>query len=153
MAENGGFDLSAILQNEETVQQLRQMAGSMGLSDKLEEVLSQQQTSGAASSAPRQVPSPPPSPPETGGLGKNGEPPGQLPLSPQMIAAVAKIAQAMNQEGPETRFLQSLGPLLKPERRPKVEEAVQILRMVQAFQSVEGAGGLGALLGGLTGHH
>ena len=148
MAENGGFDLSAILQNEETVQQLRQMAGSMGLSDKLEEVLSQQQTSGAASSATRQAPSPP----ETGGQGKNGEPPGQLPLSPQMIAAVAKIAQAMNQEGPETRFLQSLGPLLKPERRPKVDEAVQILRMVQAFQSVEGAGGLGALLGGLTGH-
>ena len=153
MAENGGFDLSAILQNEETVQQLRQMAGSMGLSDKLEEVLSQQQTSGAASSAPRQAPSPPPSPPETGGQGKSGEPPGQLPLSPQMIAAIAKIAQAMNQEGPETRFLQSLGPLLKPERRPKVEEAVQILRMVQAFQSVEGAGGLGALLGGLTGRH
>ena len=82
MAENGGFDLSAILQNEETVQQLRQMAGSMGLSDKLEEVLSQQQTSGAASSAPRQAPSPPPSPPETGGQGKSGEPPGQLPLSP-----------------------------------------------------------------------
>ena len=142
MAENGGFDLSAILQNEETVQQLRQMAGSMGLSDKLEEVLSQQQTSGAASSATRQAPSPPPSPPETGGQGKNGEPPGQLPLSPQMIAAITKI-----------RFLQSLGPLLKPERRPKVDEAVQILRMVQAFQSVEGAGGLGALLGGLTGHH
>ena len=153
MAENGGFDLSAILQNEETVQQLRQMAGSMGLSDKLEEVLSQQQTSGAASSAPRQAPSPPPSPPETGGQGKSGEPPGQLPLSPQMIAAITKIAQAMNQEGPETRFLQSLGPLLKPERRPKVDEAVQILRMVQAFQSVKGAGGLGALLGGLTGHH
>ena len=153
MAENGGFDLSAILQNEETVQQLRQMAGSMGLSDKLEEVLSQQQTSGAASSAPRQAPSPPPSRPKTGGQGKNGEPAGQLPLSPQMIAAITKIAQAMNQEGPETRFLQSLGPLLKPERRPKVDEAVQILRMVQAFQSVEGTGGLGALLGGLTGHH
>lgn len=153
MAENGGFDLSAILQNEETVQQLRQMAGSMGLSDKLEEVLSQQRTSGAASSAPRQAPSPPPSRPKTGGQGKNGEPAGQLPLSPQMIAAIAKIAQAMNQEGPETRFLQSLGPLLKPERRPKVDEAVQILRMVQAFQSVEGAGGLGALLGGLTGRH
>ena len=34
-----------------------------------------------------------------------------------------------------------------------VDEAVQILRMVQAFQSVEGAGGLGALLGGLTGRH
>lgn len=144
MAENGGFDLSAILQDKETVQQLRQMAGSMGLSDKLEEVLRQQPQSGVPPSAPQQA-----TPAPKG----DREPTGQLPLSPQMIAAITKIAQAMNQEGPETRFLQSLGPLLKPERRPKVDEAVQILRMVQALQSVEGSGGLGALLGGLAGHH
>lgn len=146
MAENGGFDLSSILQNEEMVQQLRQMAGSMGLSDQLEDALRQQPASGVPpSSVPHSAPPSRPASEEK----RDGKRSGALPLSPQMIAAFTKIAQAMNQEGPETRFLQSLGPLLKPERRPRVEEAVQILRMVQALQSVEGSGGLGNLLGGL----
>lgn len=148
MAENGGFDLSSILQNEEMVQQLRQMAGSMGLSDQLEDALRQQPASGVPpSSVPHSAP--PSRPASEEKRDRKGS--GALPLSPQMIAAFTKIAQAMNQEGPETRFLQSLGPLLKPERRPRVEEAVQILRMVQALQSVEGSGGLGNLLGGLMG--
>lgn len=148
MAENGGFDLSSILQNEEMVQQLRQMAGSMGLSDQLEDALRQQPASGVPpSSVPHSAP--PSRPASEEKRDRKGS--GTLPLSPQMIAAFTKIAQAMNQEGPETRFLQSLGPLLKPERRPRVEEAVQILRMVQALQSVEGSGGLGNLLGGLMG--
>ena len=151
MAENCGFDLSSILQNEEMVQQLRQMAGSMGLSDQLEDALRQQPASGVPPSSASSVPhSAPPSRPASEEK-QDGKGSGALPLSPQMIAAFTKIAQAMNQEGPETRFLQSLGPLLKPERRPRVEEAVQILRMVQALQSVEGSGGLGNLLGGLIG--
>ena len=56
----------------------------------------------------------------------------------------------MQAEGPETRFLQSLGPLLRPERRPKVQEAAQMLRMVQALEAL-GENGLQNLLSGLSG--
>ena len=129
MAEKGGFDLQSLLQDEDTVRQLRQMAGSMGLSDKLEEALRGQ----GAGKAP-----PPPAPPDAPSI------------SPQMVAAVAKVAKAMQAEGPETRFLQSLGPLLRPERRPKVQEAAQMLRMVQALEAL-GENGLQNLLSGLSG--
>ena len=111
--KNGGFDLSAILQNEENgCSSCGRWRGAWALSDKLEEVLKPAADVGCCVfPPPGRAPSPPPSPPETGGQGKSGEPPGQLPLSPQMIAAVAKIAQAMKPGGAgKPAFSRASGP-------------------------------------------
>ena len=64
--------------------------------------------------------------------------------------------QAMNQQGPEYIFLKSLKPLLRPEKGPRVDQAIQIMQMVKALETVEGGGlsGLSGLFGqlGLSGH-
>ena len=59
--------------------------------------------------------------------------------------------QAMNQQGPEYLFLKSLKPLLRPEKGPRVDQAMQIMQMIKALESVDGSG-LSALTGLLGGH-
>ena len=194
MPETEGFDLSnlaSILQNEDTLRSLRQMAGAMGMENQLEgalQNLSQSQASasdtGAAASTasahhqqdhprenypresyprenyprenyPRenhpghsQI-----SVPSDGSAGLNLN---SLLSNPALLRTLSSVMQAMNQQGPEYIFLKSLKPLLRPEKRPRVDQAMQIMQMVKALETVEGGGlsGLSGLFGqlGLSGH-
>ena len=174
MPETEGFDLSnlaSILQNEDTLRSLRQMAGAMGMENQLEgalQNLSQSQASasdtGAAASTasahhqqdhPRenhpshsQIPVP-----SDGSAGLNLN---SLLSNPALLRTLSSVMQAMNQQGPEYIFLKSLKPLLRPEKGPRVDQAMQIMQMVKALETVEG-GGLSGLSGlfrqlGLSGH-
>ena len=179
MPETEGFDLSnlaSILQNEDTLRSLRQMAGAMGMENQLEgalQNLSQSQASasdtGAAASTasahhqqdhprenyPRenhpghsQIPVP-----SDGSAGLNLN---SLLSNPALLRTLSSVMQAMNQQGPEYIFLKSLKPLLRPEKGPRVDQAMQIMQMVKALEPVEGGGlsGLSGLFGqlGLSGH-
>ena len=194
MPETEGFDLSnlaSILQNEDTLRSLRQMAGAMGMENQLEgalQNLSQSQASasdtGAAASTasahhqqdhprenypresyprenyprehhPRenhpghsQIPVP-----SDGSAGLNLN---SLLSNPALLRTLSSVMQAMNQQGPEYIFLKSLKPLLRPEKGPRVDQAMQIRQMVKALETVEGGGlsGLSGLFGqlGLSGH-
>lgn len=179
MPETEGFDLSnlaSILQNEDTLRSLRQMAGAMGMENQLEgalQNLSQSQASasdtGAAASTasahhqqdhprenyPRenhpghsQIPVP-----SDGSAGLNLN---SLLSNPALLRTLSSVMQAMNQQGPEYMFLKSLKPLLRPEKGPRVDQAMQIMQMVKALETVEGGGlsGLSGLFGqlGLSGH-
>ena len=179
MPETEGFDLSnlaSILQNEDTLRSLRQMAGAMGMENQLEgalQNLSQSQASasdtGAAASTasahhqqdhprenyPRENPpghSQIPVPSDgSAGLNLNS-----LLSNPALLRTLSSVMQAMNQQGPEYIFLKSLKPLLRPEKGPRVDQAMQIMQMVKALETVEG-GGLSGLSGlfrqlGLSGH-
>lgn len=76
--------------------------------------------------------------------------------NPALLRTLSSVMQAMNQQGPEYIFLKSLKPLLRPEKGPRVDQAMQIMQMVKALETVEGGGlsGLSGLFGqlGLSGH-
>lgn len=194
MPETEGFDLSnlaSILQNEDTLRSLRQMAGAMGMENQLEgalQNLSQSQASasdtGAAASTasahhqqdhprenyPRES-YPRESYPRENYPRENHPSHSQIPVpsdgsaglnlnsllsNPVLLRTLSSVMQAMNQQGPEYIFLKSLKPLLRPEKGPRVDQAMQIMQMVKALETVEGGGlsGLSGLFGqlGLSGH-
>lgn len=194
MPETEGFDLSnlaSILQNEDTLRSLRQMAGAMGMENQLEgalQNLSQSQASasdtGAAASTasahhqqdhprenyPRES-YPRESYPRENYPRENHPGHSQIPVpsdgsaglnlnsllsNPALLRTLSSVMQAMNQQGPEYIFLKSLKPLLRPEKGPRVDQAMQIMQMVKALETVEGGGlsGLSGLFGqlGLSGH-
>ena len=189
MPETEGFDLSnlaSILQNEDTLRSLRQMAGAMGMENQLEgalQNLSQSQASasdtGAAASTasahhqqdhPREN-YPRESYPRENYSRENHPSHSQIPVpsdgsaglnlnsllsNPALLRTLSSVMQAMNQQGPEYIFLKSLKPLLRPEKGPRVDQAMQIMQMVKALETVEGGGlsGLSGLFGqlGLSGH-
>ena len=184
MPETEGFDLSnlaSILQNEDTLRSLRQMAGAMGMENQLEgalQNLSQSQASasdtGAAAStasAPHQQDHPRENYPRENYPRENHPGHSQIPVpsdgsaglnlnsllsNPALLRTLSNVMQAMNQQGPEYMFLKSLKPLLRPEKGPRVDQAMQIMQMVKALETVEGGGlsGLSGLFGqlGLSGH-
>ena len=204
MPETEGFDLSnlaSILQNEDTLRSLRQMAGAMGMENQLEgalQNLSQSQASasdtGAAASTasahhqqdhprenypresyprenyPREN-YPSENYPRENYPSENHPSHSQIPVpsdgsaglnlnsllsNPALLRTLSSVMQAMNQQGPEYIFLKSLKPLLRPEKGPRVDQAMQIMQMVKALETVEGGGlsGLSGLFGqlGLSGH-
>ena len=174
MPETDNFDLSSlasILQNEDTLRSLRQMAGAMGMENQLEgalQNLSQSQAaSGNSNSAPPSHPHPAhrqenhhqpnhqnvaqsqAQPDNAAGMNLNS-----LLSNPALLRTLSSVMQAMNQQGPEYLFLKSLKPLLRPEKAPRVDQAMQIMQMVKALESVEGGGlsGLAGLLGSSGSH-
>lgn len=161
MPETEGFDMSSlgsILQNEDTMRSLRQMAGAMGMGDQLEGALQNlSQTSSADSPAPAaaqrqenpelpRLPDFTAAPDSSAGMNLNS-----LLSNPALLRTLSSVMQAMNQQGPEYLFLKSLKPLLRPEKGPRVDQAMQIMQMIKALESVDG-GGLSALTGLFGGH-
>lgn len=173
MPETDNFDLSSlasILQNEDTLRSLRQMAGAMGMENQLEgalQNLSQSQASSGNNPVPaahqqpdhrqenhhqpnhQNVSQSQSQPDNAAGMNLNS-----LLSNPALLRTLSSVMQAMNQQGPEYLFLKSLKPLLRPERAPRVDQAMQIMQMVKALESVEGGGlsGLAGLLGSSGSH-
>lgn len=111
MAEDGLMEqLSSFLGSEEGIRQLQNAARMLGLG------------------APEQR-----TPDPSAGLqGLTGQPglPGIDGMDPQMMVKMVQLMQAARQETPSSAFLRALKPLLKEERRGRVDDAI---RMMQLF--------------------
>lgn len=97
--------LQGILGSEEGQKQIKAVADMLGLS-------------GEEQPAPS---APPPALPEN-------ILPGNLP-APGELLKIAELLKSVNNDNPNTLFLRSLKPLLKPERQPKVDQAIRIMRL------------------------
>lgn len=110
-------ELMSILQNEDTLRMLRQTADGLGLGGQLEGALQGALQPLSSSAAP---------PPEE-------KPESDAGLNPEMLKMVSALMQAMRLSGkgsPETSFLKSLKPLLRPEKSAKIDQALQMIQLM-----------------------
>ncbi len=144
--------LSQFLSDPNSMKQLQGMISSLGLNN--------QQSGGGGSQQP--APDPAQGMPDmsafAGMLGALGggqttaSPQAQGPEGPDTLAMVAKLApmlSQLNREDDSTRLLTALRPLLGPERRRKIDEAVKILQMMRLLPMLRDMGGLAGLMPGL----
>lgn len=144
--------LSQFLSDPNSMKQLQGMISSLGLNN--------QQSGGSGSQQP--APDPAQGMPDmsalAGMLGALGggqsavSPQAQGPEGPDTLAMVAKLApmlSQLNREDDSTRLLTALRPLLGPERRSKIDEAVKILQMMRLLPMLRDMGGLAGLMPGL----
>lgn len=114
-------ELLSLLQNEDTLRMLRQTADGLGLGGQLEGAL--QGTLQGALQAPSSSAAPPP----------EEKPERDAGLNPEMLKMVSALMQAMRLSGkgsPETSFLKSLKPLLRPEKSAKIDQALQMIQLM-----------------------
>ena len=87
------------------------------------------------------------------GLSGGQNPPQQesnsLPVSTAELMKISSLLQNVQQETPATSLLHALRPMLKPERRKKVDEAVKIIRLLSLLPILQQSG----LLKGFLGEH
>lgn len=110
-------ELLSLLQNEDTLRMLRQTADGLGLGGQLEGALQGALQTPSSSAAP---------PPEE-------KPESDAGLNPEMLKMVSALMQAMRLSGkgsPETSFLKSLKPLLRPEKSAKIDQALQMIQLM-----------------------
>ena len=110
-------ELLSLLQNEDTLRMLRQTADGLGLGGQLEGALQGALQPPSSSAAP---------PPEE-------KPERDAGLNPEMLKMVSALMQAMRLSGkgsPETSFLKSLKPLLRPEKSAKIDQALQMIQLM-----------------------
>lgn len=69
-------------------------------------------------------------------------------FTPADLIRLQQLMQAVKQDNPNTMLLKSLKPLLKEERRHKVDEAVRIMKLLALLPILRESGMLGNLLGG-----
>ena len=79
------------------------------------------------------------SPPPSGGEG--------FSINPADLMRIRQLMQQARAETPSTAFLRSLRPLLKEERRHKVDEAIRILHLMSLLPVLQQSGVLQGLLG------
>ena len=87
-----------------------------------------------------------------GALGGSQPQQPQPQAGPDTLAMVAKLApmlSQLNREDDSTRLLTALRPLLGPERRHKIDEAVKILQLMRLLPMLRDMGGLAGLMPGL----
>ena len=114
-------ELLSLLQNEDTLRMLRQTADGLGLGGQLEGAL--QGTLQGALQPPSSSAAPPP----------EKKPERDAGLNPEMLKMVSALMQAMRLSGkdsPETSFLKSLKPLLRPEKSAKIDQALQMIQLM-----------------------
>lgn len=114
-------ELLSLLQNEDTLRMLRQTADGLGLGGQLEGAL--QGTLQGALQTPSSSAVPPP----------EEKPERDAGLNPEMLKMVSALMQAMRLSGkgsPETSFLKSLKPLLRPEKSAKIDQALQMIQLM-----------------------
>ena len=144
--------LSQFLSDPNSMKQLQGMISSLGLNN--------QQSGGSGSQQP--APDPAQGMPDMSALAgmlgalvggqPTASPQAQGPEGPDTLAMVAKLApmlSQLNREDDSTRLLTALRPLLGPERRRKIDEAVKILQMMRLLPMLRDMGGLAGLMPGL----
>lgn len=118
-------ELLSLLQNEDTLRMLRQTADGLGLGGQLEGALQGTLQGGlqGALQPPSSSAAPPP----------EEKPERDAGLNPEMLKMVSAFMQAMRLSGkdsPETSFLKSLKPLLRPEKSAKIDQALQMIQLM-----------------------
>ena len=114
-------ELLSLLQNEDTLRMLRQTADGLGLGGQLEGAL--QGTLQGTLQTPSSSAAPPP----------EEKPERDAGLNPEMLKMVSALMQTMRLSGkgsPETSFLKSLKPLLRPEKSAKIDQALQMIQLM-----------------------
>lgn len=143
--------ISQILSDPQSMQQLQSMASALGLTlpqaePKKAEAparANEQQTGGLDPSA------------LAGLLGSLGGPAAPAPApaaSPELLQAVTKLAPLLGQvsrEDDSTRLLRALRPLLGEARQKKLDEAIKILHMMRLLPLLKESGVFSGLLSGL----
>ena len=105
--------LGQLLNSEEGMNQLQQAARMLGIGG---------EESGYASL---------PSAGQLSGLlGNLGGTGGEEGMDPQMLLRLGRMMQNMNKDNPSAALLRALRPLLREERRAKVDEAIRLLQLV-----------------------
>ena len=118
-------ELLSLLQNEDTLRMLRQTADGLGLGGQLEGAL--QGTLQGGLQGGLQPPSSSAAPPP------EEKPERDAGLNPEMLKMVSALMQTMRLSGkdsPETSFLKSLKPLLRPEKSAKIDQALQMIQLM-----------------------
>ena len=118
-------ELLSLLQNEDTLRMLRQTADGLGLGGQLEGPL--QGTLQGGLQGGLQTPSSSAAPPP------EEKPERDAGLNPEMLKMVSALMQTMRLSGkdsPETSFLKSLKPLLRPEKSAKIDQALQMIQLM-----------------------
>lgn len=140
--------ISKILSDPQSMQQLQSMASALGLGQ-----------SDTAASQPTHEPQQPDAGALSGILGAlGGSQPAASPFSapggitPEMLQAVSRIAPLLsqvNREDESTRLLHALRPLLGTARQKKLDEAIKILQMMRLMPLLKESGVFSGLLSGL----
>lgn len=113
--------LGEILNSPEGMKQVQELAGMLGIN----------------SAAPAE---PVPAVPAAAGLAG---------ISPDMVGAMMQLApmlSRMQEDDDTTRLLQALRPLLSAERRPKIDRAIQMVRMIHLLPMLQESGVFSSLL-------
>ncbi|MGI5895058.1 MAG: hypothetical protein ACOX6P_10795 [Candidatus Merdivicinus sp.] len=125
-----------ILGSEDGMRQLQEMAKALGLSPESGDSAPAPSGAGDLSSM-------------LAGLTGNAEDSAQsdLPISAGDLLKIGNLLQNVQHETPSTALLRALKPLLRPERRKKVEEAVRIMQLLALLPVLQQSGLLKGLLG------
>lgn len=136
-----GSMISQLLSNPQQMQQLQQMAASLGLTTPND--------NGAASACPQNESSngtTPVSPNLSSLLGALSSPPPSqntpaLPaLDSRMVGTIQKVMQLFSQSNPKIDFLRALRPLLSEQRAKKIDDAIRVMQLVQALPLLKESG-------------
>lgn len=125
--------LSEILKDPHAMEQVRSLAGMLGL---------------GGDSTPEASPAPVTQAPANplgalGSLGGLGGLLGGSTASPELLQSVTKLLPLLSQfqqEDESTRFLRALRPLLGEERRRKLDESIRILQMLRLLPLLKSEG-------------
>ncbi len=69
---------------------------------------------------------------------KEEDTPASPPLDMEMILKLGNIFSLMNQEDPRSRLLNDLKPFLSGDKKGKVDQAVQLLKLAGVFEKLNG---------------
>ena len=135
--------INQILSNPQSMQQLQNLAQSLGLS------------------SPAEAAPPPPPPPSAGmdmnqlgnllaqfGMGQQTAPAAPS-IDMNSILQIQKAMQLFTQSNKNVELLRSLRPLLSEKRQKKVDDAVRIMQLVQMLPMLKESGLFGTLGGDL----
>lgn len=116
--------LNHILSDPQSMEQIKNIMGSMGLS-------------GAGGEQSQPAPA-------------INEAPAAAPLGTEMLGAFTKLAPILSKvqkEDNSTRLLQALRPMLSPPKQKKIDEAMKILHLIKLWPLIKDSGILGSLFG------
>lgn len=129
--------ISAMLNDPTTMAQVQSIIGALGGNS---DSKSQAAPAPAAPPAPKQQPAVSNHPLSTlAGLGSSG-------LNAETLGMIAKIAPmlaAVQQEDDSTRLLHALRPLLSEPRQKKLDEAIRLMQLMRALPMLRQSGLLG----------
>jgi hypothetical protein len=116
------------LKNPENMEKIKNLAAMFGGDGAAEEPEPE-------APAPRRAPQPSPR--------RESEGAGGLPIDPEIMRSVMKIAPALSrarQEDDSTRLLRALRPFLGESRKKKLDEAVRIMQLIRMVPFLKSSG-------------